>query len=75
MEPSDTTLDVGDPPPGGQRGPVLTPAARRALDEAAARRAALDAAAVPAAPERGGRGGPEPVRFGDWEIKGRAVDF
>ena len=26
-------------------------------------------------PEVGGRGGPDPVRYGDWEIGGRAVDF
>jgi len=26
-------------------------------------------------PELGGREGPEPVRFGDWERKGIAVDF
>ncbi len=26
-------------------------------------------------PEVGGRQGPEPTRFGDWENKGIAVDF
>ena len=26
-------------------------------------------------PELGGRNGPEPVRYGDWEKKGIAVDF
>ncbi|MDG1155891.1 MAG: DUF1674 domain-containing protein, partial [Paracoccaceae bacterium] len=25
--------------------------------------------------EFGGRDGPEPVRFGDWERKGLAIDF
>lgn len=25
--------------------------------------------------EIGGRGGKDPVRYGDWEIKGRAIDF
>jgi hypothetical protein len=25
--------------------------------------------------ELGGRDGPEPIRFGDWERKGIAVDF
>ncbi|WP_375462464.1 DUF1674 domain-containing protein [uncultured Methylobacterium sp.] len=55
----------------------LTPAARRALAEAAERRAAIDAraAAVSARPERLGRGGLEPVRYDDWEVKGLAVDF
>jgi len=27
------------------------------------------------APEFGGRQGPEPTRYGDWENKGRCVDF
>jgi hypothetical protein len=32
---------------------------------------------VPASPEKeiGGRGGPDPVRYGDWEKGGIAVDF
>jgi hypothetical protein len=25
--------------------------------------------------EVGGRDGPEPTRFGDWELKGRCIDF
>lgn len=56
---------------------VLTPAAERALAEAAERRAAIDAraAAIQASPERQGRGGLEPVRYEDWEVKGLAVDF
>ncbi len=51
----------------------LPPAARRALAEAAARRNAAEALNLP--PELGGRDGPEPVRYGDWEKKGLAVDF
>jgi len=62
-------------PPNAAPGKRLTPAARRALEEAAARRAAEDAAAVEPAPEEGGPAGPEPTRFGDWERKGVAVDF
>lgn len=58
---------------GAAPGKDLTPAARRALEEAAARRAAEAAAALPT--EKGGRDGPEPTRFGDWEKKGVAVDF
>lgn len=54
-------------------GKVLSPAARRALEEAAARREANAALELPT--EIGGRGGAEPVRFGDWEINGRAIDF
>jgi hypothetical protein len=53
----------------------LTPAAERALAEAAGRRAeqARQDAAQPK--EVGGRGGPEPTRYGDWEINGLASDF
>ncbi|WP_293860252.1 DUF1674 domain-containing protein [uncultured Alsobacter sp.] len=56
---------------------VLSPAARRALAEAEARRAAVDAHAAELAgrPEKDGRGGLEPVRYGDWEIKGLTSDF
>lgn len=51
----------------------LPPAAQRALKEAQARRAAEKAEAGPR--EIGGRGGKDPARFGDWEIKGRTIDF
>ncbi len=50
----------------------LSPAAQRALAEAAARR---EAAAARDPHEVGGPAGPEPTRFGDWERKGIAVDF
>ena len=49
----------------------IAAAAARALAEAAARRAAPP----PRPRELGGRDGPEPVRFGDWERRGIAVDF
>lgn len=51
----------------------LTEAAKRALAEAEERRNA-ERKTEPA-PEIGGRGGADPARFGDWEIKGRAIDF
>ena len=53
----------------------LPPAARRALAEAEARRRAYleREAALPR--EIGGRGGKEPGRYGDWEVKGLAADF
>lgn len=59
--------------PGAAPGKPLSPAARRALEEAAARRQAGAASAKPA--ELGGPPGPEPTRYGDWERKGLAVDF
>ncbi len=52
----------------------LPPAAQRALAEAEARRKATENAA-PLPKELGGRDGPEPVRYGDWEKKGLAIDF
>ncbi len=54
---------------------TLPPAAKRALAEAAARRKAADAAEKEMPKELGGRDGPEPVRYGDWEKKGLAIDF
>jgi hypothetical protein len=54
-------------------GKDLSPAARRALEEAQARRLAAEVTA--AEPEQGGPKGLEPTRFGDWERKGIAVDF
>lgn len=51
----------------------LPPEAKRALDEAAARRDAASKARPPN--EYGGRDGLDPVRYGDWEKKGIAIDF
>lgn len=62
---------MDDTPANAAPGKELSPAARRALEEAEARRKAADA--LP--PEEGGPKGPEPTRFGDWERKGIAVDF
>ena len=70
---SESSQSAPEEVPGAAPGKALTPAARRALEEAAARRAAEEALALPA--EKGGREGPEPTRFGDWEKKGVAVDF
>lgn len=56
-----------------QRQSRVKEAARRALAEAEARRAADLPRDLP--PERGGPEGPEPTRYGDWEKKGIASDF
>ena len=58
-------------------GKLLSDAARRALAEAAERRAAIDAAALASGgpAEEGGPKGLEPTRYGDWERKGMAIDF
>ena len=65
--------------PGDQLEPprVLSEAAKRALQEAEVRRAARLAAEAKAKAEAelGGRSGPDPVRYGDWENGGIASDF
>ncbi len=61
-------------PPNAAPGKALDPAARRALEEAAQRRAAKEAA-FQISLERGGPAGPEPTRYGDGEFKGLAIDF
>lgn len=57
------------------RDRVLPAAAKRALAEAEERRRKTDAEAAALPREIGGRGGKDPARYGDWEIKGRAIDF
>ena len=60
-----------DPPP--EKKPP-TPAAERALAEAAARRAERDRS-TNHPKESGGRGGLDPTRYGDWEVNGLISDF
>jgi hypothetical protein len=68
-----------DPPAFNADVPHATPerplseAARRALLEAAERRASGGETGLPT--EHGGPRGPEPTRYGDWEKKGLAIDF
>lgn len=72
---------MSDQPPqppavqGAASGKTLSPEALRALEEAAARRAAEAPPADPAPAETGGPAGPEPTRYGDWERKGIVSDF
>jgi hypothetical protein len=53
----------------------LAPAAQRALAEAAERHAARERESKPTPVKEVGRQGPEPTRYGDWEVKGIASDF
>jgi hypothetical protein len=53
----------------------LSPAAQRALAEADARRVEALRREAEAPRELGGRNGPDPARYGDWEVKGMASDF
>ena len=66
-----------DRPEAAAPGKALSPAARRALAEAAERRRAAEAGSAGHAPpkEHSGRGGLEPTRYDDWEVKGLASDF
>ena len=69
-----TTTDTATPD-AAPAAKVLSPAAQRALAEAAERRAKAEAEAIQAAKEINGPKGPEPTRYGDWERKGIASDF
>ena len=53
----------------------LSPEAIRALEEAKARRIELENEKTKLAKEIGGRNGPEPTRYNDWEKSGIAHDF
>ncbi len=72
------TMNVPDKTEAEEVSPapkVLTPAAQRALAEAEARRQQIDAEIAARPAEKGGRGGLDPNRYGDWEIKGITADF
>jgi hypothetical protein len=68
-DPSDSGSSAGTSEAHGRE---LPPAARRALAEAEARRAQPR---HETAHELNGRGGLDPARYGDWEVKGLASDF
>ncbi|MEW5421553.1 DUF1674 domain-containing protein [Amorphus sp. 3PC139-8] len=70
---ADQTPPTDDATPAEPNPKPLTEAAKRALAEAEARRQATAQEDRPK--EIGGRDGLEPVRYGDWEVKGRASDF
>jgi hypothetical protein len=69
----DASGKLREPPPEGWR--ERSPAARRALAEAEARRAERDRKSREQPRELNGRGGPDPARYGDWEVKGITSDF
>ena len=70
----DTLPEVAKVPPQETGVVRLLPApAQRALREAAARRRETEV--MTGREEIGGRGGLDPVRFGDWEVKGLTSDF
>ncbi|OKL44651.1 DUF1674 domain-containing protein [Pseudovibrio exalbescens] len=61
--------------PKKKRFEDLPPAAQRALKEAEERRAQIDAVTKQRPTEVDGRGGLDPARYSDWEVKGIASDF
>ncbi len=61
-------------PKPAQAAKKLNPQAQRALKEAEERRR-LEARSLARAGETGGRKGPDPTRYGDWEKDGIASDF
>ncbi|HMN36814.1 MAG TPA: DUF1674 domain-containing protein [Hyphomicrobium sp.] len=73
---SDKTRDEKTQDTASSQRP-LTPQARRALAEAEQRRRERSArgASQACANEIGGRDGPDPARYGDWEKGGIASDF
>ncbi len=70
-----TIEDKTDSEANDQPAKVLTPEAERALQEAAERRKAAEEAKRAAEKELGGRKGPDPARYGDWEKNGIVSDF
>jgi hypothetical protein len=75
VEDRSVTVNGAQSDPDPESAPrALTPEARRALAEAEERRK-KQAAEPTAPPEVGGREGPDPTRFGDWEKGGITSDF
>jgi hypothetical protein len=71
MQFSPYMMGMADPQDKSRK--ALPAAAQRALAEATERRKAAQAPDLPR--EVDGRQGPEPTRYGDWEVKGIASDF
>jgi hypothetical protein len=86
MSETSDTRDTSTPPQASSAAPTpeapaprrfedLPEPAQRALKEAEARRKEIDARQKAFPREIDGRGGLEPTRYEDWEIKGIACDF
>ena len=72
QRPKARNIDQND---GKADGSALSAAARRALAEAEERRRHAASTRQLSPKEVNGRDGPDPVRYGDWEVKGIASDF
>lgn len=77
MSAENTDTSIEAPADGVETAPAkdLPAAARRALAEAEERRRAKAQESAERPKEINGRDGPEPVRYGDWEVNGIASDF
>lgn len=71
----DENRKPGEMPGEAGQDKALSPAAKRALAEAEARRESYKRAEAALPKEIGGRGGNDPNRYGDWEVKGLTSDF
>jgi len=74
--PSDAPDDDARAPAGGDSARTASSHPDETAGErpgAADGRSGASTTALP--PEVGGRKGPEPTRYGDWETKGRCTDF
>lgn len=74
-KPSETITKPGSLAPGAAPGKLISDAAKRALNEAAARREAQSESMSKRPDETAGPKGAEPTRYGDWERGGIAYDF
>ena len=74
-QPHSDAPGASETPAAKDRAKDLPPAAQRALAEAEARRRETSLKNEARPKEINGREGPEPVRYGDWEVKGIASDF
>jgi hypothetical protein len=72
QQPDKTSEVPAEPLPAPR---ALTPEAQRALAEAEERRRLAEAQTAEAPREINGRGGLDPARYGDWEVKGITSDF
>jgi len=75
--PPNSSSDIGGDgsSPAVRSNKRLSPTAQRALAEAQARRAEIDRRSKEQPVELCGRDGPDPARYGDWEVNGIASDF
>ena len=64
-----------DTRPGGNRYKLFCPGSRPVIGLISPLGTALESACPSPVEEIGGPKGLEPTRYGDWERKGRAVDF